>query len=600
MVLTQPKTTATRDPTKFPTSQLALLALVRVAEPIALTSIFPYAWQLVIDFNVGDRANASFYAGLLISAFALAESLTGMYDNLCKSSAVHNTRRLTIFSYRFWGGLSDRLGRKPVLIMGSFGVVASLLVVGFAPSFWVALFGRFLGGALNGNIGVIQTVVAEIVTNPKHEPKAYAIMPFVWSIGVTIGPSIGGYFATPSNNFPGTPLDNELFRKFPYLLPNLLCASLMVVSILAGWLCLEETHPEMRPNTTSSLVTDERTPIQSRTPRTSMLITGPMSMPAVDLTHPESYGTFTRVSEEAVEEEWNVRPDGSTRLPNESETSGSKWLTRRVAMLMVALGLFTYHSMTYDHLMPIFFQDERIPAGAPTMSTSIGTQYGSLAGGLGLTIQQCGIILAFNGLIAILIQGIVFPLVASLCSIWRIFIVVTVLAPIAYFLVPWLALLPENLLYTGIYAALFVRNLLSILAYPVLLILIKEASPSNRLGKINGLASSTGAACRTLASPIAGLLYGVGVRIEFTALAWWASALVAVVGAVQAVTTIHQARSGPQHEVRPVGRCAFIPELEEGRVRKESVVRIRVGEDSGYATEDDDELTPFATRVPRG
>ena len=71
------------------------IALVRVAEPIALTSIFPYAWQLVIDFNVGDRANASFYAGLLISAFALAESLTGMYDNFCKSSAVQTTRRLT-------------------------------------------------------------------------------------------------------------------------------------------------------------------------------------------------------------------------------------------------------------------------------------------------------------------------------------------------------------------------------------------------------------------------------------------------------------------------------------------------------------------------
>jgi hypothetical protein len=99
MVLTRPKTLRTPcDPTKFPTTQLALLgklgsrprqpasfhvtdvlaALVRVAEPIALTSIFPYAWQLVLDFNVGDRANASFFAGLLISAFALAESLTGM------------------------------------------------------------------------------------------------------------------------------------------------------------------------------------------------------------------------------------------------------------------------------------------------------------------------------------------------------------------------------------------------------------------------------------------------------------------------------------------------------------------------------------------
>lgn len=54
-------------------------ALVRVAEPIALTSIFPYAWKLVLDFHVGDKSNASFYAGILISAFALAESITGMY-----------------------------------------------------------------------------------------------------------------------------------------------------------------------------------------------------------------------------------------------------------------------------------------------------------------------------------------------------------------------------------------------------------------------------------------------------------------------------------------------------------------------------------------
>lgn len=104
-----------RDPNKFPATQLFLLgessprrsriavtnflnhiALVRVAEPIALTSIFPYAWvspharqirdialtvslqKLVLHFHVGAKENASFYAGLLISAFALAESITGM------------------------------------------------------------------------------------------------------------------------------------------------------------------------------------------------------------------------------------------------------------------------------------------------------------------------------------------------------------------------------------------------------------------------------------------------------------------------------------------------------------------------------------------
>jgi predicted MFS family arabinose efflux permease len=55
--------------------------------------------------------------------------------------------------------------------MGCFGTVASLLIVGFAPNFWVALVGRFVGGALNGNIGVIQTMVGELVVNPRHERK---------------------------------------------------------------------------------------------------------------------------------------------------------------------------------------------------------------------------------------------------------------------------------------------------------------------------------------------------------------------------------------------------------------------------------------------
>lgn len=129
--------------------------------------------------------DASFYAGILISAFSLAEALTGM----------------------FWGSLSDRLGRKPILLSGCFGTMISLLLVGLAPNFWVALVGRALGGALNGNIGVIQTIVGELVKRPEHERKsianfgykpraeistcaarAYAVMPFVWSIGTIIGP----------------------------------------------------------------------------------------------------------------------------------------------------------------------------------------------------------------------------------------------------------------------------------------------------------------------------------------------------------------------------------------------------------------------------
>ena len=85
---------------------------------------------MVKDFHVGDESSASLYAGLFSSAFSCAESVTGM----------------------FWGCLSDRVGRKPVLLVGCSGTMASMLIVGLAPNFWVALAGRALGGFLSEHL----------------------------------------------------------------------------------------------------------------------------------------------------------------------------------------------------------------------------------------------------------------------------------------------------------------------------------------------------------------------------------------------------------------------------------------------------------------
>jgi hypothetical protein len=189
--------------------------------------------------------------------------------------------------------------------------------------------------------------------------------------------------------------------------------------------------------------------------------------------------------------------------------------------------------MTYDHLMPIFFQDKRYLSVSEDTDNPIISLF-KMSGGLGFSTKEVGIIMSVNGIIALLVQGIVFPVMASWFGVWHLFVMVTVAHPVAYFIVPFLVLLPSNLLYPGIYACLSVRNFFSILEYPLLLILIKEAAPNpSRLGKINGLAASTGGACRTIASPIAGILYGMGSKIQYAPLAWWASALVAVVGAMQ-------------------------------------------------------------------
>lgn len=265
---------------------------------------------MVQGFHVGSEDDASFYAGILISAFSLCEAISGM----------------------FWGSLSDRIGRKPVLLIGCCGTVLSLLMVGFSQSFAFALLGRAVGGLLNGNVGVIQTMVAEVVKNPKHEPKAYAIMPFVWAVGTIVGPAVGGLFANPVKSFPSVFPKTSFFAQYPWALPNLICAAIMVFSIVLSYFCLEETHPDLCNKADSH--------VHHHVVETTPIFTAGNSgtEPSFDLRR-DSYGTFNDV-EVPTHDQWSVRPTGSSRS-SISEQQANKWFTWRIAMLLIALGLYT-------------------------------------------------------------------------------------------------------------------------------------------------------------------------------------------------------------------------------------------------------------------
>ncbi|KAH7197796.1 major facilitator superfamily domain-containing protein [Fusarium flagelliforme] len=489
--------TGPRDPDAFPAMQLFLLAIVRLAEPIALTSIFPYAWALVKDFHIGNEEHASFYSGILISAFSLAEALMGTY----------------------WGALSDRIGRKPVLIIGSLGTMLSMLMVGMAPNFGVALFGRALGGLLNGNIGVIQTMVGELVTKPEHEPRAFSIMPFIWSIGTIVGPSIGGMFASPHDSWPGAFPAGGLFDRYPYLLPNLMCAGLLLVSIVLGFFLLEETHPDMQT---------EHVPVVEYRPTEETPLMLSTNSRMVTEVQAETYGAIENPSD-ISSEDWDALCIENEK--DEAATPTKAW-NPRVVGFIVALSIFTYHSMTFDHLLPIFFEEKRAEAAEMLKGASFFPFYSP--GGLGMTLRDVGMVLAVDGGIALFIQIFIFPWAVQKLGTYRLFIVVTVLHPIIYILMPMLLLVPEDFMYLAIYGCLIVRNILSIILYPLLMILIKEATPTaSALGRVNGLAASAGAACRMIASPIAGFLWAVGSKSNCSALAWYGSAIAAIFGAIQ-------------------------------------------------------------------
>lgn len=328
--------------------------------------------------------------------------------------------------------------------------------------------------------------------------------------------AIGGLLARPSEGFPSVFPSDGLFGRFPYLLPNLVCSFLLLLSIIGSWLFLRETHPDMQPDCGHPYF--EYTSVEQPLLATS----GATANAGVDL-RSESYGTFNEVHLHE-DEVWAVQADGT--IPAWEKPPEPKAFTWRVTMLVVALTIFTYHSMTYDHLLPIFLQDKN-----PTLRHLSPFD---IPGGVGLSTRTVGTIMSTDGIIALVIQSLIFPALAQRLGIWRLFILVTVLHPIAYFIVPFLVFLPQNLVFVGIYACLIVRNILSIIDYPVLLILIKQASPSDSvMGKINGLAASAGAAARTVAPPVAGYLYSTGAELGCTAVAWWGSTLVALIGAVQ-------------------------------------------------------------------
>ena len=92
-------------------------------------SIFPYVYYMILSFNLStDTHQIALYVGLVTSAFAFAEFTSGVV----------------------WGRISDRIGRKPVLIAGLAGTAISMIVFGLAPNLPTALLGRALGGLLNG------------------------------------------------------------------------------------------------------------------------------------------------------------------------------------------------------------------------------------------------------------------------------------------------------------------------------------------------------------------------------------------------------------------------------------------------------------------
>jgi multidrug resistance protein len=101
-----------------------------------------------------------------------------------------------------WGGISDRMGRKPVMLIGIAGLVISFFIMAFSTKLWMLFAARIIGGFLSAaNMPTAMAYVADI-TPPESRGKGMGIIGAAIGLGFVFGPAIGGIF---SKNSLGTP-----------------------------------------------------------------------------------------------------------------------------------------------------------------------------------------------------------------------------------------------------------------------------------------------------------------------------------------------------------------------------------------------------------
>ncbi|RAP31369.1 hypothetical protein DID76_02920 [Candidatus Marinamargulisbacteria bacterium SCGC AG-414-C22] len=145
-------------------SSLLILFFVVATELIGFGLIIPVLPVLASQYEINH-----FLLGILMGSFSFAQFIAAP----------------------FLGSLSDKVGRKPVLILSKLGTVIAYVVLAYSQHYWMFLFARLLDGFTGGNIAVARAYVADI-TDKKTRPKGMAIIGISFGVGFILGPILGG------------------------------------------------------------------------------------------------------------------------------------------------------------------------------------------------------------------------------------------------------------------------------------------------------------------------------------------------------------------------------------------------------------------------
>ncbi|HEU5132746.1 MAG TPA: MFS transporter, partial [Pyrinomonadaceae bacterium] len=195
-----------REVRKIPAKLMTLMATAFI-DMVGVLMIFPllpfYVKQFggdginILGFNLG----IGLIAGFIISSFTVAQ----------------------LISAPMWGRFSDRVGRRPTLIIALTASGIAYLIFGFANSLFLLFVSRIVQGAGGGTVGVIQAYVADS-TAPQDRTRALGWLSATTNLGVALGPVLGSFAITLGKRdlMPG-PATFEMGNAAPGIIAAILC-----------------------------------------------------------------------------------------------------------------------------------------------------------------------------------------------------------------------------------------------------------------------------------------------------------------------------------------------------------------------------------------
>lgn len=514
--------------------QLAILALVRVVDFFQVACLQAYMFHQLKSFapDLTD-SKISFQAGVMQGGFTSAQTITAI----------------------LWGRIADASwsGRKRVILIGLLGTGISCVGVGYSRSFVEACAWRIFGGAVNGTVGAARTMIAEAV-DKRYHARAFLLLPAAFNVANILGPILGGLLADPIQQYPGIFSEDSWISKsalyswltnYPYAAPNILSAFLLFLEAALVWLGLHETLASRKG------CRDRGTEL------TAMVRSLWRRIP---FTRNAGYSLV-----DSQEKSWdpiqegelgNAEPTQIIRAPARpvvrQRLPFHRMWTKNVIMVLLTTAIFDFQMGAFASLWVIHLSAPRSESQAHSLVT--------FTGGLSFPPSKIGFAMSLLGIIGIILQFMLYPSVNAKFGLLRSFRYSLYLFPIAYFLAPYLSLLPSStpapeqasgfLVWFGIAVILFLQVAARTFALPATIILLNNCSPHpSVLGTIHGLGSSTSSTFRTIGPIVAGKWYAIGLQKGMVETAWWGVSVVSALGVLFA----YFVRNGSGHEIKLPG-----------------------------------------------